>query len=91
MNIYIRQNRAELLKKYRSMDSEDLAAYREIAEDSRDDKITTAIRGGPRARLRDVQATFDAMQDAVHFPLSLSTGHILTPELVESFDLSHKC
>lgn len=65
VNTFVRKNRDDLVERYRELNREELDFYRAVAEDSRADKISKSLRGGPKSRLKDVDMSFDLMKDMV--------------------------
>lgn len=61
---YLKEYGDELKEGYEEMDLDDLDEFREKVDETRKDKVT-AIRDKPKARLRDVDNTFNNMKREV--------------------------
>jgi len=66
----MKENHIDLHSKYRHLSAEDLEHYRELAEDNRHEKVSLKVRDTPKARLKDVDNSFEKMTGLVSVPCS---------------------
>lgn len=65
LNQFMKENHIDLRNKYRHLSAEDLEHYRDLAEDNRYEKVSLKIRHTPKARLKDVDNSFEKMKELV--------------------------